>query len=83
MLSYYYIYYAHHCYRRDGWIELNEWKSFLTSSDDQIMGDEWQEWKREKAARKRLSAELVRKALSLSGFVGREVTVQELMDKIF
>eukprot|EP01047_Picozoa_sp_COSAG01_P117469 COSAG01_NODE_46141_length_402_cov_9.016502_1_plen_33_part_01 len=33
------------------------------------MGDEWQEWKREKAARKRLSAELVRKALSLSGFV--------------
>ena len=78
-----YIYYAHHCCRRDGWIELNEWKSFLTSSDDQIMGDEWQEWKREKAARKRLSAELVRKALSLSGFVGREVTVQELMDKIF
>ena len=54
----------------DGLIDMIEWTSFLTSTDEQIQAGEWDPAKKTKGAQSRLSGELVRKAMSMEGFGG-------------
>jgi len=72
----------------DGFIEMREWTSFLTSTDEQLQHGEWDPEKKIMGARTRLSGQLVRKAMSMEGFGGadgltRSTGIDELAAMIF
>ena len=59
-----------------------EWVDFLRASDDQIASDEWKSIKALMAVRKRLSAELIRKVMTVEK-PDATATVESLMTTIF